>query len=159
MQFNNHTVSILFHVCRELSTHALKHALEVVPEDFRGPVDCLVDCAQCMQDLGTQKGLTSAQIGFLVERWDAMEGDVHTQVYLDSLYADAQTEELRGLERFADSAEATEFFDKLQNMLNDPRARQWVKATDYNYGTSTLADFLQAGRVITNVINNLEDCN
>lgn len=159
MQFNKLTARVLFHVCYELTTHELKWVQEVVPEDFRGPVDCLVDLAQCMHDLGTQKGLTSVQIGFLVERWDAMEGDVHTQVYLDSLYADAQTEELKGLERFADSAEATEFFEKLQKMLDDPRAWQWVKATDYNYGTSTLADFLQAGRVITNVINNLEDCN
>ena len=150
---------MLFHVCHELTTHELKHVMEIVPEGFRGPMDCLVDLAQCMRDLGTQKGLTSVQIGFLVERWDAMEGDVHTQVYLDSLYADAQTEELSGLERFAGSVAATEFFEKLQKMLNDPRARQWVKATDYNYGTSTLADFLQAGRVITNVINNLEDCN
>ena len=159
MQFNKLTARVLFHVCHELTTHELKHVMEIVPADARGPVDCLVDLAQCMQDLGTQKGLTSVQIGFLVERWDAMEGDVHTQVYLDSLYADAQTEELSGLERFADSAEATEFFDKLQKMLNDHRALQWIKATDYNYGTSTLADFLQAGRVITNVINNLEDCN
>ena len=159
MQLNKLTARVLFHVCYELTTHELKHALEVVPEDFRGPVDCLVDLAQCMQDLGTPKSLTSAQIGCLVERGDAMEGDVHTQVYLDSLYADAQTEELRGLERFADSVAATEFFDKLQKMLDDPRARQWVKATDCNFGTSTLADFLQAGRVITNVINNLEDCN
>lgn len=160
MQFNKLTARMLFHVCHELTTHELKHVMEeIVPEGFRGPVHCLVDLAQCMQDLGTQKGLTSVQIGFLVERWDAMEWDVHTQVYLDSLYADAQTEELRVLERFADSAEATEFFDKLQKMLNDPRASQWIKATDYNYGTSTLAYFLQAGRVITNVINNLEDCN
>ena len=159
MQFNKLTARVLFHVCYELTAHELKGVQEVVTADARGPVDCLVDLAQCMQDLGTQKGLTSVQIGFLVERWDAMEGDVHTQVYLDSLYADAQTEELKGLERFADSVAATEFFDKLQKMLDDPRARQWIKATDYNCGTSTLAHFLQAGRVITNVINNLEDCN
>ena len=159
MKFDKFTVDVLFRVCRELTTHELNHVMEIVPEGFRGPVDCLVDCAQCMRDLGTQKALTSAQIGFLVERWDAMEGAAHTQGYLDLLYAAAQSEEQKGLERFEDSAEATEFFDKLQAMLNDPRARQWVKATDYNYGTSTLADFLQAGRVITNVINNLEDCN
>ena len=159
MQFNKLTARVLFHVCHELTAHELKHVMEIVPEGFRGSVDCLVDLAQCMHDLGTQKALTSAQIGFLVERWDAMEGDAHTQVYLDSLYADSQTEEQKGLERFEDSAEATEFFDQLQKMLDDPRARQWIKATDYNYGTSTLADFLQAGRVITNVINNLEDCN
>ena len=159
MQFNKLTARVLFHVCHELTTHELKCVQEFVPADARGPVDCLVDLAQCMHDLGTQKGLTSVQIGFLVERWDNMEGDVHTQVYLDSLYADAQTEELRGLERFAGSVAATEFFEKLQKMLNDPRARQWIKATDCNYGTSTLTHFLQAGRVITNVINNLEDCN
>lgn len=159
MQFDKFTLTVLFHVCHELTTYELKWVQGFAPADARGPVDCLVDLAQCMHDLGTQKSLTSAQIGFLVERWDAMEGDVHTQVYLDSLYADVQTEEQRGLERFAGSVAATEFFDKLQKMLDDPRARQWIAATDYNYGTSTLADFLQAGRVITNVINNLEDCN
>ena len=63
------------------------------------------------------------------------------------------------MEKFESAIEATEFFDKLQKMLNDPRARQWIKATDFNFGTSTLTHFLQAGRVITNVINNLEDCN
>ena len=63
------------------------------------------------------------------------------------------------MERFEDSVEATEFFDKLQQMLNDPRARQWIKATDYHYGTTTVGDYVQAVRVITNVINNLEDCN
>ena len=63
------------------------------------------------------------------------------------------------MERFEDSVEATEFFDKLQQMLNDPRARQWIKATDCHYGTTTVGDYVQAVRVITNVINNLEDCN
>ena len=63
------------------------------------------------------------------------------------------------MEKFESAIEATEFFDQLQKMLNDPRARQWIKATDCHYGTTTVGDYVQAVRVITNVINNLEDCN
>ena len=157
MQFNKLTVSVLFHVCRELATHELKWVQAVVPEEARGPVDCLVDLAQCMHDLGTQKALTSAQIGFLVERWDAMEGNVHTQVYLDSLYADAQTEELRGMERFADSAEATEFFDKLQKMLNDKRLANWCAATDTSFDKRSSHPLAAAQQAFAQVVRELDD--
>ena len=63
------------------------------------------------------------------------------------------------MERFADSVEATEFFDKLQEMLNDPRAREWLQATDANYGTSTEADFVQAKKQIGYVLTDLDQCN
>lgn len=39
------------------------------------------------------------------------------------------------MERFEDSIEATEFVEKLQKMLNDPRLVQWCKATDANFDT------------------------
>ncbi len=37
---------------------------------------------------------------------------------------------------FEDSAEATDFMEKLDGMLNDPRLLNWVEATDSNYGTN-----------------------
>lgn len=40
---------------------------------------------------------------------------------------------------FEDSLEATEFMEKLQGMLEDPRLKNWAKITDENYGTETLA--------------------
>jgi len=36
---------------------------------------------------------------------------------------------------FQDSVEATEFLEKLQSMLHDPRLAQWVKDTDDNFNT------------------------
>ena len=38
---------------------------------------------------------------------------------------------------FEDSAEATDFMEKLDGMLSDPRLLNWVEATDTNYGTDT----------------------
>ena len=38
---------------------------------------------------------------------------------------------------FVDSAEATDFMEKLDGMLNDPRLLNWVQVTDANYGTNT----------------------
>ena len=39
---------------------------------------------------------------------------------------------------FEDSAEATDFMETLDGMLNDPRLLNWVQATDSNYGTNTI---------------------
>jgi hypothetical protein len=37
---------------------------------------------------------------------------------------------------FDDSIEATYFMFKLNEMLADPRLKNWIQATDLNYGTS-----------------------
>lgn len=157
MKFDKFTVDVLFCVCGELTAYELNHVMEIVPEEFRGPVDCLVDLAQCMYDLGTQKALTSAQIGFLVERWDAMEGTALTQGYLDLLYAAAQSEEQKGLERFEDSAEATEFFDQLQKMLNDKRLANWCAATDTNFDKRSSHPLVAAQHAFAQVVRELND--
>ncbi len=36
---------------------------------------------------------------------------------------------------FEDSAEATDFMETLQGMLEDPRLADWAKITDTNFGT------------------------
>jgi hypothetical protein len=38
---------------------------------------------------------------------------------------------------FEDSLEATEFMEKLQEMLDDQRLKKWAKITDSNFGTQT----------------------
>lgn len=60
------------------------------------------------------------------------------------------------MERFADSIEATEFFEKLQAMVNDPRAAEWLHATDSNFSVSTVPHFKQAKQLINFIVNKLD---
>ncbi len=38
---------------------------------------------------------------------------------------------------FDNSLEATEFMEKLQEMLDDSRLKKWTEVTDCNFGTQT----------------------
>ena len=45
---------------------------------------------------------------------------------------------------FTDSVEATEFMEKLEDMINDPRLKDWANETDDNYGQNTANDLHKA---------------
>lgn len=45
---------------------------------------------------------------------------------------------------FEDSAEATDFMETLQGMLEDPRLMNWAKITDTNYGTRSTVALVEA---------------
>ena len=45
---------------------------------------------------------------------------------------------------FEDSLEATEFMEKLDSMLNDPRLKDWANETDDNYDQDTANDLHRA---------------
>lgn len=41
------------------------------------------------------------------------------------------------MKTFQSSVEATEFMDKLEEMIRDPRLKEWASITDRNFGTDT----------------------
>jgi hypothetical protein len=46
--------------------------------------------------------------------------------------------------RFDDSADATEFFEKIETMMKDKRLFDWAKATDSNYDSHSVQKLQKA---------------
>ena len=58
---------------------------------------------------------------------------------------------------FEDSLEATEFMEKLQEMLDDPRLKKWAKVTDSNFGTQTAGSLWLVRLAYDNFINSMSE--
>lgn len=60
-------------------------------------------------------------------------------------------------DQFADSAEATQFVEELQEMLNDKRLANWCKATDNNFLATTLSSLTDAQNAFAQVARQLDE--
>ena len=97
MKLSNPQAGVLFAVLRELTAHSLKYSNlgqleESLKNECSGPEEDLVRFATNMLHLGTKKELEHMDLDFIAERWDAMEGYVGTQVWLDKLVAQSAEE-------------------------------------------------------------------
>ena len=61
------------------------------------------------------------------------------------------------MEEFESSIEATEFFDKLQKMLNDKRLVNWCAATDTNFDKRSSHPLAATQHAFAQVVRELND--
>lgn len=58
---------------------------------------------------------------------------------------------------FQDSIEATQFLEKLQAMVNDPRLADWCASSDYNFDSKTCGKLAEASVAIAKLVDALDN--
>ena len=61
------------------------------------------------------------------------------------------------MEEFESSIDATEFVEKLQQMLNDKRLANWCKATDTNFDKRSSHPLAAAQHAFAQVVRELDE--
>ena len=61
------------------------------------------------------------------------------------------------MEEFENSIDATEFVEKLQQMLNDKRLANWCKSTDYIFDVQSSHPLAAAQHAVTLMVRQLDN--